>query len=218
MPIRSRKLPSHTSQDLPDVLSGLTDKRRKFAEQYALYHQQTKACRLAGISEDYGYHLFHDPAVRAAIAYYEHLYAEQAATSPEKVLWQWSQMANIDITDFLTDDYDLKPMSQLTAEQRKLLGSAMVGIKVTSNPYGRNVEAKFAKVEALEALSKLFGLYAKDETRGEGLTLHINMGQSTTLQPADHDLGAFSMRLGDDASVTHEDATELIHEAEDDAR
>lgn len=210
MPMRSKKLLAHANTDLPDALAGLTDKRRKFAEKYALTHSQTKACRLAGLSEDYGYHLLEEPLVLQAIAYYEALYEAQSESSAEKLLHQWSQLAAVDVTSFLDDDYSLKPLSQLTPEQRQVLAGALVGIKVTHTAYGRNVEAKFARVEALDALSKIFGLYAKDEQHGDGLTLHINLGAAPdTPRHATIDLGAVSIQMGDDPAQEPQDAPRL---------
>ena len=188
------------TSSIEDVLKGLTPGQRKFSEFYAVYDNKQKSALLAGYGEDYGHYALGLPSVQRAVEYFREIHREKTLYSQEKLLRQWSAMASIDLTDYVTDDYELKPLNELTADQREHLGLALVGLEVTEKRGRKQVKPKYAKVEALESLSKIMKLYGeKNQQTGEGLTLHINLGQHVNVEqhPEEtvRDLGPFSVRL-----------------------
>mgnify|MGYP001559016095 FL=1 len=181
-----------------NVLIGLTPAVRKFSELYAINHNISKSSTLAGCHPDYGFQLVKRPSVQAAIAYYQEIYRDTCLYNETKLMRQWSAMASIDLTEYVDDDYTLKPLSQLTESQRVHLGMALVGLEVTVRHGQRFVKPRYAKVEALENLGKLMHLYTEDKGSAEGLTLNINLGQQVNVGQAEgssDDLGPFSVKL-----------------------
>ena len=196
---QSKQVLAATSS-IEDVLKGLTPGQRKFSEYYAVYDNKRKSALLAGYGEDYGHYALTLPSVQRAVEYYRAIHHEKTLYTQEKIVRQWAAMASINLTDYVTDDYELKPLSQLSVAQREHLGAALVGLEVTEKRGKKNIRPKYAKVEALEALSKMMHLYGeKNHQTGEGLTLHINLGQQVTVDQQSEetvrDLGPFSVRL-----------------------
>lgn len=172
---RAREIPR---EELPDVLAACTTKQRRFAEFYALHNNGAKSARLAGyaVASSGGTvvnGLMHNEKVIEAIAYYRELHADASTMSPEKILVAWARMATVDVSEFVTDDWELRPKSQLTKEQR----ASLVGLEVIEKKEGRTIKPKFARVEALKELGKLLQMYKTDSTDGKsGLDLTINLG------------------------------------------
>ncbi len=188
-----------------DVLKELTPAGLKFAELFAVNNNVSKSSVLAGCHPDYGHRLLKLPAVQHAVAYFRAVHVEKALYTESKLLRQWALMASVDLTEYVDDNYVLKPLSILTADQRMQLGSALVGLEVMEKNGKRVVKAKFAKVEALENLGKLLHLYAEDKAQGEGLTLNITLGPHANGGHAEgthEDIGPFSVRL---PSTAHEE-------------
>ncbi len=168
--------------ELPDVLAVLTTKQRIFAEMYALHNNGAKACRLAGYTGNSGGavvgQLLHNTKVVEAIAYYREIFEDASTMSAGKIIAAWSEMATVDVSEFVTDDWDLRPKSQLTRAQRQ----ALVGLEVIEKKDGRTVKPKFARVEALKELGKLLHMYKTDSTSDKGgLDLTINLGAQVNI-------------------------------------
>jgi hypothetical protein len=172
---------------------------RKFAEHYAATGNISKSLVMAGYSPratGHGQYLLKRPDIQDAVAYYQAVFADAAAYTPEKLVRQWAMMAAFDITACLNPDGSLKRLDALDPATRDALRLALVGVEF------KNGRAKyhFAKVEALIQIGRLLGLYDKETAgAGEGLTLTINVGANVTVQAAAQghhdDLGPFTMHL-----------------------
>lgn len=170
-----KEYPPVPSQELPPVLLVLTTRERVFSEYMALYDDAHKAAKLAGYSSTtFGYSLVHKPEVAAAIAYFKMVFAEASQSTPSKIIREMSLIAHTDITEFFYDDWTLKPKKELSPELRR----ALVGLEVIPTKYGLRAKPKFAKVEALFALGRMFGLddAGRQEEVAPGTTVHINVG------------------------------------------
>jgi hypothetical protein len=184
------------------IFATMTPGQKQFAEHYAFNGKIRTSSILAGFFPDYGHQLLKRKDVQLAIEYWRAVYAEKSLYTPEKLIRQWSQMASIDLTEYVNDDYSLKPLSELSEEQRKSLGAALVGLEVTRRAGKPSAKAKLAKIEALENLGKLLHLYGEEQRQGEGLTLNITLGQQLRLghseghaEASEADVGPFRVRL-----------------------
>jgi hypothetical protein len=171
------KLLKNKDENIPEALRGLNPRQKKFAELYAVNGNALKSARLAGYATDKdetsGYHvLYRSPGVAEAVEYYRELFASECHYTPEKIIKEWAQMASVDVSAFVDEDWDLKPKSALTEAQR----ASLVGLEVIEKKGGRTVKPKFAKVEALKELGKLLGMYTDNDTDKRGMDLHINIG------------------------------------------
>jgi hypothetical protein len=170
-----------------------------------LYNNALKSARLAGFnvsnSPNYPYQLLARNDVQEGIQYYRHVYDSPAFYTQEKIIHQWSAMADFDILTCCNDDYSLKNLSELTPEQRKSLGIALQGLEVTERNGKRFIKPKLARAEALEQLGKIKRLYADEKQQGQGLALNISIGQQVTTQGAteahtESSVGHLSFRVG----------------------
>lgn len=163
-----------------EALERLTPKQKKFAELFAVSDNASKSARLAGYStesSDGGYQLAHNPRVLDAVAYYRELFADATQYTPEKIIKEWAQLASVDVSAFVTDDWELRPKGQLTEAQRR----ALVGLEVIDKKDGRTVKPKFAKVEALREIGRLLGMYADEQAGSKGLDITINLGNQVNV-------------------------------------
>jgi hypothetical protein len=186
------------NDDDHDFLARLTPKMQKFAEYYAVNQNILRSTILAGYSAKntgYGHALLKNPDVQHAVAYYQMIHTEKSLYTPDKLVRQWALMASIDLTELMNADYTLRPLDELTEEQRAHLAVALVGFDAPAGGRRQGARARFAKVEALENLGKLMKLYDKDKTDGEGLILNINVGQHMTVEATEADLGPFTLRF-----------------------
>src|SRR5713101_1202210 len=103
--------------------------------------------------------------------------------------------ASVDVSAFVTDEWDLRPKGQLSEAQRR----ALVGLEVIEKKDGRTVKPKFAKLEALKELAKIMGMYADvDENRKDGLAITINLGQQVNVngEVAAEEVAVGHLRIG----------------------
>jgi hypothetical protein len=176
-----------TAISVPECLENLTPKQKKFAELYAVNGNAAKSALLAGYKTtgdggDIGYALSHNPNVIPAVEYYRAIFADQSTYTPEKVIKEWCEMASVDVSAFVDDDWDMVSKSQLTPAQRH----ALVGLETSDTKFGRKVKPKFAKVEALKELGKLLGMYASEEGKSQGLDIQINLGTQVNVSVSEH--------------------------------
>jgi hypothetical protein len=187
-----------------DAFQGLTPKAVDFSRYYALSHNAEGSARLAGYRPTYGHQLLGDVRVQEVVAYYRELFASQTTYTPEKILHQWAQMASVDVTTLCDDEWTMKPPSQLTEDQRQ----ALTGFEVIEKHNRRYIKPTFAKAQALEHLGRLHKMYQEDKSKGEGLSLHITLGQSVSVDGV-----AQTQSLGHIQITTHqaldEDAPEV---------
>jgi len=129
-----------------------------------------------------GYILQHDARVQAAVAYYREVFATTSHYTAEKLVKQWADMASLNVTEFLQDDWTLKPLHELTEDQRTRLGIALIGLQVTERRGKVTATAQLGRVEALKELAKLLRVYTADhEPDASGMHVNITIGQSATI-------------------------------------
>lgn len=171
---------AHPTDEVPLALHTLSERQQKFCQFFALYGNGAKAALLAGYAPASGpsgpTRWLKNPAIQAGIAYFKEVYGTHTLYTGEKVLQQWATMASFDILDCCEDDYSLKPLHALTADQRTRLGTALVGLEVLEKGGKRFVKPQLAKAEALKELGKLLRLYGDTEDHGQGLHLNITVG------------------------------------------
>ena len=166
----------------PPSVARLTEKLRKFAQYVAIYGDNdrgtTKAARLSGYAPGNNYRTLEKPGVREAIEYYSEVFATVAHYTPEKVVMELAALADVDITDAFDDTWQFRPKSEWPPALRR----ALIGIDIKPSKYGLQVRPQFAKLEALTALARLFGMHrSPEEQPTQGTSLTINVGQSTTI-------------------------------------
>jgi hypothetical protein len=171
----------------PSVLKELSANSVKFCEYYALNNNALQSCILAGFASSsartYAYDtLLKNPKVLEAVEYFRAVNASNSTYTPAKIVAQWSEMASFNILDCCDENYILKPLSQLDEEQKRRLGIALTGLKITVKNGRQYVEPKMARETALQELGKIHRLYADDKQQGQGLNLTINVGQQVVVE------------------------------------
>ena len=174
---RMLPVPHDSPETDQEILHGLTPKMIAFSRFMALHQNHEKSARLAGLWPAYGHKLAKDPRIQHAIAYYAAVYAEATTYTPDKILHQWSQMASVNLAEMVEEDWSLKAPSQLTPDQQV----ALTGVEVVEKGGKRYAKATVAKAQALEHLGRLHKMYEQEKSKGEGLSLHISLGQSVSV-------------------------------------
>ena len=170
----------------------------RFCELYAANGNQVKSALLAGFVSGYGAQLWTDPRVRALVAYYREVYAEQAGLTRDALVKLWARQASFSPAVLLQDDWSLKRLDELTSDQREHLHDALLGIEVVEKQGQRTVKPRFNRQLAQEHLGKLFGMYGddKESEKRDGLTLNINVGQQITVGEGEvEEIGHLRVRL-----------------------
>ena len=192
--------PIAQEEEEASFLNSITPQVRQFCQFYAINKSVVQCSALSGLTQEYiSGRLLKRTDVQKAILYYETIYLNKYIYDREKLLRQWSAMASINLLEYMDDNYKLKPLSDLTAEQKEHLGMAIIG---TDGGKGKGRKPKFAKVEAMINLGKLLHLYDNEKGGADGLTLNIHLGQQMNMpsgEDATEDLGPFRYHtpLGD---------------------
>ena len=164
---------------LPHWLTKMSPRKRLFAKYYAYYREYSVAIRLSGLAPGtndrdiymYGRRLCQEPVMQEAIAYYEQAIETRSYYDCDKVLQQWCDMASLNILDYLDDNYNMKPLSAYTPEQRRILWQGLIGIEVDVKRGKTIIKPKMARAEALEHVGRIMGLYHRTEAvQAQGLT------------------------------------------------
>ncbi len=162
----------------------LTPKQQRFVDEYIIDRNAKQAAIRAGYSPktatEQGSRLLTNVQVRAAVDAKAVIQANDAGLTAQRVLEEYRRLAFMDLRSFFDEAGNLKPMSQLSAEQ----GSAMASIEVIV----KNAEAgdghtdrvhKFKlwdKTKALESLAKHFGLLTEKIEHSGGLVIQHVLG------------------------------------------
>lgn len=169
---------------LPEACQGMQERQRLFCQQYALTGNGLQSARVAGYNTEhslsYASILLQSETIQLAIEYYRALYASQTHYDTVKIQQQWAIAAGLNVFDFLTNDYELKPLDELTDDQKKLLGMVASGVKIVKSRYGTTRELQIIdKAKALEHLGRILGAYNDGEGKGSAEGLTINIGIAT---------------------------------------
>ena len=156
---RTRKAPA-TRPHPPD------DRRQRFIVEYLVDQNATQAARRAGYSKRTAYaqgsRLLRNAGIADTIRQRQAALAERAELTADRVLEELRRLALADARSFFDDHGNLKPISELTAEQGAAIASFEVLIKNAEAGDGKqDVVHKIRlwdKVRALELLAKYFRL------------------------------------------------------------
>jgi phage terminase small subunit len=156
----------------------LTPKQERFVAEYLIDLNATQAAIRAGYSSRSanidGPRLLSNASVAAAVEKGKAEQLKEAGLSAARVLEEWRRLAFTDARSFWDDHGNLKPFSELTAEQ----GSALAGFEavIKNAKAGDGITDTihkiklWDKVRVLESLGKHFGLLTERlEHRGEVL-------------------------------------------------
>lgn len=146
----------------------LSPKHARFVAEYLKDLNGTQAAIRAGYSAKsarvQGTRLLADAAIAAAVAKKTAKRLAKADLTAERVLEEYRRLAFIDVRSYFDEQGNVKPMSQLTADQGAALASLEVVLKNAEAGDGHTDRVhKFKvwdKTRALEALAKHFGLLA----------------------------------------------------------
>lgn len=181
-----KELTAAEESGLPDVLQRLNNRHRDFVRYLALYDNPMKSYKLAGFPTPegngaYAYALAAQPHIQAGMEYWKEVFSSAAHTLPDKILVNMSYMANIDVTSYYNNQWQLKEIDELTEEQRQ----ALTGVEVIEKSRTRTIKLKFAKLEANKELANIHRMYDDDKSKREGLNLTIQLGQQVNVNTTD---------------------------------
>lgn len=157
----------------------LTPKQQRFVAEYLVDLNATQAAIRAGYSEKtaaaIGSENLTKPEIAAAIAEGKAKQLERAELSAARVLEEYRRLAFVDAAGYYYDNGNVKPLSELTVEQRSALASVEV---ITRNAKAGDDEVDeihkirmWDKTKALDSLAKHFGLLNERVTHDGDITL-----------------------------------------------
>lgn len=169
-----------TAQKRP---KGLTDRQRRFVEEYLVTGNATEAARRAGYSgktaRQAGAENLSKPAIAAAVATAQAARSKRTQTEADDVLREWTVLAFSDIGQVL-DFSDVEPRLRPACEIPEAARRAVSGVKVRRYTEGRGESARevevtefklWDKLNALEKLGKHLGLLK--ETPAAAVTVAV---------------------------------------------
>jgi hypothetical protein len=138
-----------------------TTGRREFCYHMARLGDAKKAAEAAGMSPTSGPYLFQLEAVRAVVEKELTRLLRVSGENEESVIARWSMWADSDVGDYFIGDYQLRPLDELTKEQRQCIKK----IKISHNARGdRNVDIELHdQHKANNDLAVMMGLLGKGD-------------------------------------------------------
>ncbi len=141
---------------------GLTQRQRRFVEQYMILGNASEAARRAGYSaltcKSAGSQLARSPRIVAALDAANAARAERVRIDSDRVLEEVARLGFVDlgaILDWRGDGFAVKPLAEIAPADR----AALAQITLTTGKDGGRVTVKlFDKLRALEILAKHLGL------------------------------------------------------------
>ena len=139
----------------------MTDKQKRFINEYMIDLNATAAAKRAGYSEKTAYsigqRLLKNVEIKAAIQQIQNKMQNRLEITQERVLEELAAIAFAKGTDFAQVDecgeVDLVPTSDLSEEKKKAIASIKQG------PYGRAEIKLHDKLRALEMLGRYLGVF-----------------------------------------------------------
>lgn len=153
------------TDNLPDAIP-LTERAKRFAEEYCIDFSCAGAERRSGLMPGSGHALLRDPRIEAMIKDVKKRASDRVQISVDSTLETFRIMRDVSIADFVTDKpgteadnplYPIKPVSEWTLEMRV----AVKSVKMTK--FGPTLELH-DKVAANTALAKYYGLLIDNHT------------------------------------------------------
>lgn len=173
-------------------MAELTDKQKRFCEEYLVDLNATQAAIRAGYSEDtarsIGSENLTKPDIQEYIQERQKQLQNRLEITQEKVLQELAKIAFVDIREVFGPDNQLHDMRQLddntsaavsTVKTNEIMSDGMV--------IGHSREVKFhSKINALDLLGKHLGLYDKDNAQRRSDVMNIiNLGSG--VKPPEED-------------------------------
>ncbi len=153
----------------------LTDKQRRFCEEYIIDLNATQAAIRAGYSEQTAYSIGHEnlskPEIQDFIREVQKDLSERTKITQEMILMELAKIGFSDIKNYFESDQKQKEITHLDNR----LTAAVSQIKVTETEWegGRKVVKEFRlhdKISALEKIGKHLGFFEKDnKQKGEAI-------------------------------------------------
>lgn len=135
----------------------LNSKQRKFCTEFIKdYHLENASAR-AGFTPTYGYKLILKKEIQRCIQLMQICNDAYTNLTEENLVGQMALWCNADITDYFDNNWNLKPLAQLTPEQR----CCIQNIKCKVDRDG-NTEVTLSLVDKMKAnvnIGKTYGLY-----------------------------------------------------------
>lgn len=161
MSVRHKRLADFCFMDL-------TEKQRRFCEEYLIDLNATQAAIRAGYSEDtagqIGWENLKKPEIQEYLKTRQNELQEATGITQKRVLEEYAKVAFLDIRKFYTVDGALKPVHDLDDEA----AGALAGVEVYEEKTGaEDVEAigttkkikTYDKVKALDSLARHLGMF-----------------------------------------------------------
>lgn len=138
-----------------------TTGRREFCYHMARLGDTKKAAEAAGMSPTSGPYLFQLQPVRDVIETELRRMIRATGENEESVVARWSMWADSDVGDYFIGDYQLRPLDDLSKEQRQCIKK----IKISHNARGdRNVDLELHdQHKANNDLAVMMGLLGKGD-------------------------------------------------------
>lgn len=153
-------------------MAGLSDKQRRFVEEYLVDLNATQAAIRAGYSEktagQAAFNLFKKVEIQNAISEAQNARSKRTQITQDRVLQEFAKIGFSDIRSLFTEDGNLRPLSALDADAAAALSSVEV---VTKNLGDGEVEyvhkiKLWDKVGSLTQIGRHLGMFVdKTEVR-----------------------------------------------------
>jgi phage terminase small subunit len=164
----------------------LTDKQRRFCEEYLIDLNATQAAIRAGYSEKTAHSIGNEnlikPEINTYISELQQKRSEKTAITAEMILQELAKLGFSDISNFYEDDgVTLRNVKELGNR----LSAAISQIKVTETTHGtgkfqkKEVKTEFKlhdKLAALEKIARHIGFFEKDNDQNKAQVNIINLG------------------------------------------
>jgi hypothetical protein len=150
----------------------LTPKQQRFCDEYLIDMNATRAALAAGYSKATAMNgqLMQIPKIRAYIEHHTQHAANVMEVSRMELLRELSRIAFANMGDYFDDEGKLKPMQQLTTDQK----AAIWNIRITENDKGSSMTLRLNnKLSAIEKLARHLGFYKQNAAELEPLIKYV---------------------------------------------
>lgn len=161
-------------------MSELTEKQKRFCEEYLIDLNATQSAIRAGYSEKTAYSIgcenLTKPEIQNYISELQEQRAKDSCITQQKVMTELSRVAFGDIKNLFDDMGRLRDMSEIESEVTSGIKSVNVLTEKIMGNGETNYEVTLKKVEqhdklkALDMISKMLGFYSKDNEQKKPVT------------------------------------------------
>ena len=148
----------------------LTNKQKRFCEEYVIDYNATRAAKVAGYSEntasEQGYENLRKPHIEAYIAEIKEDLSKLSGVTALRNILELKKIAYTNIADFKTDWYTLEDFEELDKDTKAAIAEIM-HTEITFGEKGLKQTVKFKlhdKQKAIDSLNKMLGFNAPEKT------------------------------------------------------